>query len=99
MSGPTHTDVNLRAAVLLAEVLGERMGFVTKAELAVIAASRDYGGIMMLVRCGSGRFLARAGEASHFVDIVTREGSDYVRDVAISADQADRLRSKLGVIR
>jgi len=38
---------------------------------------------LCLVRCGAGRFLAPAQDVAHFVDIITREDSDYVRDVSL----------------
>ena len=41
---------------------------------------------LCLVRCGGGRFIAPAQDVPHFVDIITREDSDYVRDVSLSVD-------------
>jgi hypothetical protein len=38
---------------------------------------------MVLVRCGNGRFACPAQDAQHFVDIITKEGSDYVRDLSL----------------
>lgn len=37
----------------------------------------------VLVRCGCGRFSCPAQDAQHFIDIITAEGSDYVRDVSL----------------
>jgi hypothetical protein len=41
--------------------------------------------ILLLIRCGCGRFLAPAGCVKHFADIVDREGGDYVRDISFPA--------------
>jgi len=37
----------------------------------------------LLVRTGMGRFITTARDVRHFVDIIKKEGSDYVRDVSI----------------
>jgi hypothetical protein len=39
----------------------------------------------ILVRCGNGRFTAPAQDIRHFVDIITKEGSDYIRDLSLPA--------------
>jgi len=36
-----------------------------------------------LVRCGGCRFTCAAQDVSHLVGIITKEGSDYVRDIAM----------------
>lgn len=62
----------------------ETFGFITKPEdLAAIIAENPME--MLLVRCGGGRFLVPANQANHFMEIIRREGSDYVRDVSFPA--------------
>lgn len=61
----------------------EHNGFLRHEDVAVIAADPATRLTLLLVRCGGGRFLAPADQVQHFVDIITREKSDYVRDVAL----------------
>ena len=59
----------------------EKCGFITDADLpAVIAEDRLQ---MMIVRCGNGRFVCPAQDVAHFIAIIEKEGSDYIRDVSI----------------
>ena len=37
----------------------------------------------VLVRCGRGRFTCAAQDAEHFIAIIERDGSDYIRDVSL----------------
>lgn len=37
----------------------------------------------VLIRCGSGRFTTPAQDVTHFIDIINRDGADYVRDVSL----------------
>jgi len=37
----------------------------------------------VLVRCGCGRFTCPAQDAKHFIDIIRKEKSDYIRDVSL----------------
>lgn len=37
----------------------------------------------VLVRCGGGRFTCPIQDLNHFMDILGKEGSDYVRDVSL----------------
>lgn len=36
-----------------------------------------------LVRCGGGRFSCPAQDVAHFVAIIGRDGTDYVRDASL----------------
>ncbi len=38
---------------------------------------------LVLIRCGNGRLLCPAQNAKHFIQIITNENSDYVRDVSL----------------
>ena len=69
---------------MIEKLLKEKMGFITSAEelKSVIAENRMQ---LCIVRCGGGRFLCPAQDAEHFMDIVNKEGSDYVRDISIKA--------------
>lgn len=41
----------------------------------------------VLVRCGGGRFSCPAQDLKHFIDIINKEGSDYVRDVSVYSEK------------
>jgi hypothetical protein len=51
---------------------------------------------LVLVRCGSGRFLTPAQNVEHFVNIITRDGFDYVRDVSVPVDVLAKEQLKNG---
>jgi hypothetical protein len=38
---------------------------------------------MIMVRCGSGRFVCPAQNVEHFINIIDREKTDYVRDISV----------------
>jgi len=61
--------------------LKENMGFITEKELSQIINENRLQ--PMLVRCGGGRFVCPAQDVQHFIDIIQREGTDYIRDVSI----------------
>ena len=67
---------------MIDKLLEEKMGFITSPEelKAVIEENRM---IQILVRCGGGRFVCPAQDVQHFMDIVNKEGSDYIRDISI----------------
>ena len=81
----------------MAQATRERFGFLTSAEVAEIAADPETRLAGLLVRCGSGRFLAPAQDVEHFIGIIERdaerahapgEGNDYVRDVSVPSGGA-----------
>lgn len=37
----------------------------------------------VLVRCGGGRFSCPIQDLQHFIDIINKDGTDYVRDVSV----------------
>lgn len=41
--------------------------------------------MLVLVRCGAGRFMCPVQDVKHFVGIIEREDSDYVRDISLPA--------------
>jgi hypothetical protein len=74
----------------------ERYGFLTKADVEIIAASPAYRLTPCLVRCGCGRFTCAAQDVEHFIGIINRDyeaqtvnkfESDYVRDVSLPAER------------
>ena len=79
---------------LAQKIIGQG-GFLSPEDLQQIA--KDFRLMMVLVRCGCGRFLAPAQDAKHFMDIITEHSTlkeekekiphqgDYVRDVSLPA--------------
>jgi len=61
----------------------EQFGFVQDIDLPEIIAHKPLQ--PLLVRCGNGRFVCPAQDLEHFTGIITREGTDYIRDVSLSA--------------
>ena len=68
----------------------DQLGFITERQLQIIAADPATRLRLILVRCGGCRFLAPADQCQHVIDIITREGSDYVRDVSIPAPRRQK---------
>jgi len=58
-------------------------GFMTEDQLKVIVKEDRMR--MVLVRCGMGRFMAHAQDVQHFIDIIERDGKDYIRDISLPA--------------
>lgn len=67
-----------------------RMGFVTAADVAILASDSRTRLQPCLVRCGSCRFVATAQDVAHLIAIIERDGTDYVRDVALRSNGASR---------
>jgi hypothetical protein len=42
--------------------------------------------MLVLVRCGGGRFLCPIQDVQHFINIIGKEKSDYVRDVSFPSN-------------
>lgn len=71
--------------------LKSNYGFVHKVQLQEIL-KKWYSRVRLhpcLVRCGCGRFTCGMQDVQHFIDIIEKEGSDYIRDVSIQ--QVDLL--------
>lgn len=81
-------------------------GWIMRSELAELreAAGEQHRVTLVIVRCGCGRFFTAVQDVEHFIEIIERENSDYVRDISIPKDvldQAERERDyeqKRGVI-
>lgn len=56
-------------------------GFIRLTELPGIIRERPLH--PCLIRCGNGRFSCPAQDVQHFVDIITRDGQDYIRDISL----------------
>lgn len=70
-------------AKFLMDVKRQWHGFLPKPALEKLVKLNRLNPV--LVRCGGGRFTCPAQDAQHFIDIITKEGSDYIRDVSIPA--------------
>ena len=65
-----------------------RHSFIRKGDLPeVVTLSRLE---PLLVRCGGCRFTAPAQDVAHLIEIIERDGADYVRDVSFPAGGARR---------
>lgn len=62
-------------------IVKENDGFLSAADLEIIAHHDKLR--QVLVRCNNGRFTCAAQDAKHFMDIITRDGEDWVRDVSL----------------
>ena len=65
------------------ECMEQQGGFVRDVDLPAVIAEDRF--CPLIVRCGSGRFTVPAQDCAHFVAIVEKEGSDYIRDISILA--------------
>ena len=79
-------------------------GFLqSEQDLEILAKDQDTRLINILVRCGGGRFSCPAQDADHFISLVVsgkHAGQDeYIRDVALTAGEADYWRGMLGIRR
>lgn len=65
------------------KLLNEKMGFITseEEEKNLIKEDRLQS---VLVRCGGGRFSCPIQDLKHFIEIISRDGKDYVRDVSVT---------------
>ena len=77
-------DNLIKKAVLMisiADQINSHYGFIQDTDLdKVIAEDRLY---PCLIRCGGGRLSCPAQDVSHFIAIIEKEGSDYIRDVSL----------------
>ena len=70
------------------KTINDKYGFIQDSDLdQVIAEDRLY---PCLIRCGCGRFTCPAQDVKHFIDIIEKEGSDYIRDVSLSPQGSKR---------
>jgi len=69
---------------VLARVRASFGQWLQAADVAALAADARTRLTPVLVRCGGCRFVVPADQAQHLIDIITREGSDYVRDASLA---------------
>lgn len=69
---------------VLCKKLMQQGGFVAADDLPGIIAVDNTA--QLLVRCGNGRFLTAADSIEHFVQIITRDKYDYVRDISLPSN-------------
>ena len=80
VSRVSHLDVD----AMIARVNRDAYGFMTAAEVAILAAHPEGRLVRVLVRCGSCRFVCAAQDVMHLIGAVESIG-DYVRDCSIPA--------------
>lgn len=67
----------------IAQIKDQNFGFISMEDLPDIIHENRLQ--LILVRCGCGRFLTPAQNVAHFVSIIEKEGSDYIRDLCFPA--------------
>jgi len=68
---------------IIERIQTQKCGFVQDTDLPEIIAHNRMQ--LLIIRCGAGRFMCPAQDVEHFVGIVEREKSDYVRDISLYA--------------
>jgi hypothetical protein len=69
----------------IAEIKAANYGFIIcEDDLKTIVKENRFE--RLLVRCGGGRFIVAAQDAEHFMGIIRKEGSDYVRDLSFLSE-------------
>jgi hypothetical protein len=79
MTNKNHKGAKMN---IIEKIRAEKYGFVDMINdlPEIIKVNRFQ---MLLVRCGNGRFLCPAQDASHFVEIINDSFKDHVRDVSL----------------
>lgn len=90
--GPVNVPVSANS--VLEDACRNRMGWLTKEDVQVLASDMELRLQWCLVRCGGCRFTCPAQDVEHLVHCV-EAGGDYVRDVCIPA--GDPIWKKLGI--
>jgi hypothetical protein len=74
--------------ISIADQITQHYGFIQKADLdKVIYEDRLY---PCLIRCGGGRLSCPAQDVEHWIEIIEKEGSDYIRDVSLQPKYSKR---------
>ena len=72
----------------------KNMGFVTGEQLRILSYNKNLKvQLMCLIRCGRMRPIVILQDTAFLIDIITREGTDYVRDVSLTCDSFNWLKS------
>lgn len=69
---------------IIQKIREEQHGFILDADVEALTKHNRF--TRCLVRCGCGRFVCPVQDVKHFVDIVTKSGIDYVRDVSLAVN-------------
>ena len=95
--------MNTQTQQVLRQALTQGGFFSSERDLDILAHDNDTRLTQVLVRCGGGRFTCPAQDAEHFISLVVsgnHAGQDeYVRDVGLTAGEADYWREILGMRR
>jgi len=68
---------------IIQKIKKENHGFIEDKDVPEIIKEDCF--VKVLVRCGAGRFTCPAQDLEHFIGIIEREKTDYVRDVSFLA--------------
>jgi hypothetical protein len=66
---------------ILTKIHKEQFGFITEDQIDELIEKNRL--MKVLVRCGCGRFVCPVQDVRHFISIIQKEGSDYIRDISI----------------
>ena len=82
----THADLDLDHTILdaLKRTIRAQYGELTRQDLAILAKRDAHH--QVLVRCGSGRFVASAQDAPGIIACIDQHEHNYVRDISLLAD-------------
>jgi len=79
----------------MAAVINERHGFICDVDLPeLVKAAPD---MMVLIRCGCSRYTCRMDQVADQVAAIEK-GTDYVRDVSLTADNFERISANIPYI-
>lgn len=67
-------------------------GYLTMDDVEKLLPNESLRLCQCLIRCGGMRAIVPLQDVTHFVKIIDREASDYVRDVAFTASQLETLK-------
>ena len=70
---------------LLVRVRGEQGGFLTRRDVTMLAGDERARLWQILIRCGGCRLTCAAQDVEHLIAIISKEGTDYVRDIGLIA--------------
>jgi hypothetical protein len=74
--------------ISIQDQINSHYGFIQDTDLPkLIELDRLY---PCLIRCGGGRLSCPAQDVSHWIDIIEKEGSDYIRDVSLLPPNSKR---------
>jgi hypothetical protein len=73
-----------RSNPTLANKINKQFTFLTNEDIPEVEKVDRM--MLVLVRCGNGRFLCPVQNAIHFCNIIDKEGTDYVRDVSFPSN-------------